>query len=153
MGVKISSILPSGVPVSTGKGEFEVYGLSIEEVSSLIDKYRDQIATLFAPNADGSINYAGVMSVAPEMTRKIIAMGARVPQDDEEEMRAISQLPGGVQLTALAEIWGQTLPEPKKFHLILSSLMEGVKVLGSTARRRSVPIPIPNIVVPESVVS
>ena len=122
-GVKISQLLPPPKTVSTGVGEFEVNGLTLPQVTKLISRHKTEFARLLVMGADGQPNYAEIVDVAPQMVSEIIAMAAGVA-DEFDEVQAIGQLPAGVQLIALSEIWRLTVVDPKNFQALLQTLIE-----------------------------
>ena len=130
MAVRISEVLPNPEFVETGNGKFEVRGLPLTVLPTLIDKYKLEFARLLVLGGDEDPDYMGILNMAPQMAVDIIAYGAGVSdaQEDEIEKAAIAKLPVGVQLIALEKIWRMTVPDPKKVRSLLSRV--GIELRG-----------------------
>lgn len=140
MGVKISELLPKPVDVDAGIGTFQVRALNMKELVQLIVDHREGMVALFDGGMAGDLSR--FVDEAPDLSRDIIALSAGVT--DSEEIEAIEQLPGTVQLVALLEIWRLTVPQPKKLVELLSALrtqVEKAKVVAETQKVGPAPIP------------
>jgi len=136
-GVKISQLLPPPDKVPTGVGEFEVNGLTLPEVTALIQRYRTEFARLLVMGPDNEPNYSEIIDLAPEMVVEVIAMAARVDQKDAEEIEAIRRLPAGVHLIALSKIWQLTVVDSKNFQALLQSITSGLRGVASAKLQSS----------------
>jgi len=140
MGVKISELLPKPVDVDAGTGTFQVRALNMKELVQLILDHRDGMVALFDGGMGGDLSR--FVDEAPDLARDIIALSAGV--SDPEEVEAIEQLPGTVQLVAMLEIWRLTVPQPKKLIELLSALrtqVEKAKVVAENQKAGPPPIP------------
>lgn len=124
---KFADLLPQPVEVQVSEGKsFQVKGVTLEDLSKLIATYRDDfLMLLYSSRAGGEPDYAQVILAAPNMVADLISMASGSPEDREEA----KTLPFAVQLTALADIWRLSVPDPKKFQSLLSQGMEEAKKL------------------------
>jgi len=125
MGTKISELIPPAVKVETGRGSFEVRGLTLDDIVYLVKTYKESFARLLVVGESG-VDYSEILQSAPEMVRDIIALGAGVLKD-EVEVAAISLLPGMTQIDALTLIWKETVPDPKKLQALLLTVLNSIK--------------------------
>lgn len=128
-GVKISTLLPPPGKVSTGAGEFEVTGLTLPQITELINRHRMEFARLLVLGSNDEPNYSELVDLAPLMVADVVAMAAGVSMNDTEEMDAIKRLPAGVQLIALEKIWTLTVVDPKNFKALLQKVTGGLNSL------------------------
>lgn len=129
MSVRISELLPppERVPVGhDGKG-FDVHGLTLPQVTTLIKKYRGEFARLLVLGADNTPDYAEIVDAAPKMVCEVIAYAAKIDMEDPEEMEAVANLPAGVQLIALSTIWNLTVVDQKNLQALLQKAVGEIK--------------------------
>jgi hypothetical protein len=122
MPVRVSQILPPPVRVPMGEHSLEVRGLTLPEVVSLITNYRTDFMRLLVLARAGMPNFVEIMEIAPKMVEDILCYATNSKGDDAEE-DAVAQLPAGVQLIALTEIWKLTVTDQKKIQGLLSEAM------------------------------
>jgi hypothetical protein len=124
MAVKISDLLvkPIAIPVGGGN-ELMVKPLSMDAIVSVIKDYREPILQLIATAQQGKPDFAAALTMAPNMVASIIAFAADAQGQEED----VKQLPGPVQIHAMAEIWKASVPDVKKLIDSLSGVMGQAK--------------------------
>lgn len=135
MPVKISSLLPKKIQIDTGNGMLEVGSINLAGIVTLIQDFKEPLLQLFKGSGpNGQPDFIALGKDAPAMIVTIIAMGANAVGQEED----IAQLPLGVQITAAAEIWAQSVPEPKKLLSVLSTVLAQITPQSKAAPLREV---------------
>lgn len=120
MAVKISDLLPKPINVPVGGDQFlTVKSLDLKAITKVIQAHREPILQLIATAQGGKPDFAVALEMAPDMVATIIAHASGTEGQEED----IKQLPGTVQLMAMAEIWKVSVPDVKKLLDSLSGVM------------------------------
>lgn len=132
MPVKVSQLLPPPARVPVGDQFLEVRGLTLPELVELIANHRSDFVRMLVLLRAETQNFGEVASIAPQMVSDIICYATSSRGNSEEEA-AVAQLPAGVQLIALTEIWNLTVTDQKKIQALLSKVMAEVRRLTANA--------------------
>lgn len=114
---RLEDMLAAPEKVPMPRGQLEVRGIGVEEISSLLGLYKDQIMAFFAGDA---VDFTGLVIMAPRMVADIIALAA----DRESEIDAIRRIPIQYQADCLAAIYRLSVPDEKKFFQSLGRVAE-----------------------------
>jgi hypothetical protein len=105
MAVSIKDLLPPPAVITVGNGTLSLRGLSLEDVSAVLTKHKDDFALFFVSD---NPDFSGIISTAPKMVTDIIALAAdAVGQEDYVRL-----IPASTQLVAIAAIWELSVPDP-----------------------------------------
>ena len=119
MAVKISDLVPKKISISVGESSLEVACLGLAQMTTLIENYKEPLLQLIASSGSGNVDFAALLTTAPDMVVSLIALGAdAVGQEDD-----IRLLPVGVQIEAAAAIWQLSVPDVKKLVSVLSTVL------------------------------
>lgn len=124
MAVKFADLIPQPIQIQVGDGAFSVNPLGLDHLAALLHRYREAFLALYVEGTEAQPDYSKLMNSATDMVTDIIAMAADALGQEED----IKKLPGTVQLTALAEIWRLSVPDPKKLVESLSVVMGGLRL-------------------------
>jgi hypothetical protein len=101
----LRDIVPVTVPVKVGdKQEFQVSGISVQQLSSLLTTNKTEVNALITSGMD----IKSAVLEYPEFVARMIAMAS----GDEGAIEQAKALPMGVQIDALSTIWELTIPDP-----------------------------------------
>lgn len=121
MVVKISALLPSWQNIDTGNGQLAVRSIDLKGIVELFTRYKPAVTDIIAKAKAGDSSIAElIVNHAPMLGASIIAKGANAEGQEDD----IIQLPGAVQLIAIAEIWRASVPDVKKLIDSLSAVSE-----------------------------
>ena len=107
--------------VATDGGSFEVQGLSIEALASLLDQHKEELSALFSE----SVKFDVLVRDFPVFVAKLIAVAAGEPK----EINQVRSLPAGVQLDALMAIWDMTGIDVGQVGNLLGGALENLNLV------------------------
>lgn len=125
--------LPEAIVEFPNGGDFAVRGLSLDDISYLVQRHGQQMESLFSDfaNTTGEITVEAVaafalplLKAAPEIAAGLIACGA----GDKDDVGIAATLPFPVQLDALQKLAGLTFDVsggPKKLLETVVSMAQG----------------------------
>ena len=132
MPIKVSQILPPPAKIPVGDQFLEVRGLTLPEIVELISDHRDDFVRLMILARGGVPNFVEMIEMAPMMVQMILACATGSKGDPVEET-AVAQLPAGVQLIAMTEIWKLTVTDQKKIQGLLYGALAEMRKLNAVA--------------------
>lgn len=132
MAIKISDLIPQSEPIETGRGHFDVRGLTLPEVVTLMTQHRAKVLELVASSlSSGKPDWNTLLTQAPDLCFIVIALAAdAVGQEDD-----IARLPGAVHLVALSKIWKLSVPDPKALGASLTVLASALQNAPQPAKK------------------
>lgn len=128
--VKISDLLEQPVVVKVGKGSLTVRALSLSEIVQLLMSRQEEFLSIYAEGSSAKPNYTKFLLATPDMVADILSLAMCAPGQQAD----IKKLPGTVQLTALAETWRLSVPDPKALKESLSVVMAELRELSSNEK-------------------
>jgi hypothetical protein len=150
MPVKVSQLLPPPAKIPVGDQFMEVRGLALPELVELIANHRNDFIQMLVLLRAGTQNLVEVVQMAPQMVSDIVCYATNSKGDPDEEA-AVSQLPAGVQLIAMTEIWKLTVTDQKKIQdLLLKAMAEVRRLSANVAARAASPAPTLEVSPPKS---
>ncbi|MGW8177524.1 MAG: phage pre-tape measure protein [bacterium] len=132
--MSLKDIVHSSTRVEFPGGDFEVFGLTLEDISSLIADHQEAMIELFGGKEP---KWAEVLTKFPDFAAAMIALAANEP----EEQDSVRRLPVGVQLVALEAVWKETAIDMDTVGKLLSNIIKGLDNLNK--RWETVPDLIP----------
>lgn len=104
--------------VSFGEHSFEVRGLTMEDLTALVQNHAKELAELF----EGKIDF-GVMTLkSPLLVAKLIAYAS----DEPDAVSQARGLPISVQIDALTKVWKMTIFDEESFVKQVRDLASGI---------------------------
>lgn len=97
-------------------GSFEVRGLTLTDLSGMIERYEREINELF----QGTRTFSSLIDEVPDLAAEMIARAAGEP----DQTPTTRELPLGAQLSALEALWDLTVPDEKSLGKVLARLRE-----------------------------
>ena len=91
--------------VKVGKVDFQVTGLTLNHLATLVESHAHLLDKMFSGKMDAN----DLVSISPDLAAKIIAMAA---DDYPDGYEVALHLPLTAQLLALEKIWNLTVPDP-----------------------------------------
>lgn len=128
--VKISDLLEPPVAVKVGKGTVFIRALMLSEIVQLLMSRQEEFLSIYAEGSSVKPNYAKFLLATPDMVADILSLS----MDAAGQQADIKKLPGSVQLTALAETWRLSVPDPKALKESLSMVMVELQGLSSEGK-------------------
>jgi|Cruoilmetagenom7_1024161.scaffolds.fasta_scaffold04281_11 hypothetical protein len=107
--------------------EFEVRGLSLEDLVLLLENHKDALIRVFGGAGGGDTDFSKLIKEFPNFIAAAIAY-ASGEHDLEDE---IMKVPVGVQLRAIQEIWELSSLDVETVGKLATSLLEGVSRLNA----------------------
>jgi hypothetical protein len=130
---KLSDLVPPRhrVTLQLGNGEpqdVDVCGLSIPDITTLIERYPDMVAQF-----DGKFDASSLLKMGPQAIGAVLAMACGAPNDRAAEA-ALVALPLGTVVELLDIVAGETMPNgvgpfvslAKRFGLDLASVLQKI---------------------------
>ena len=110
--------------------EFEVRGLSLEDLVLLLENHKDALVRIFGGTTSGGSQATDFESLVKEFPQFIAAAIAYAADEhDIEEM--VVRLPVGIQIRAIQEIWELSSLDVETVGKLAQSLLEGVSRLNA----------------------
>lgn len=141
MALKDYQIPKRDVPLPNG-GRFAVRGLSLPDITTLVDRHADTLRALFDHYSGGEQGVAlddlggvgvSVLRTAPALAAEIIAISA----DEPDSVETVTKLPFPIQVEALehvAKLTFDTTGGPKKVIETVIRILRGVSDLSADLR-------------------
>jgi len=110
--------------------EFEVRGLSLEDLVLLLENHKDALVRIFGgTNASGgqATDFESLIKEFPQFIAAAIAYAA--DEHDIEDM--VVRLPVGIQIRAITEVWELSSLDVETVGKLAQSLLEGVSRLNA----------------------
>lgn len=115
----LKDIIPQTETVEVAGTTVELHGLSLKDISSLLDHHKDALGAFFeaeAPNVD-------LVTKFQDATCSIIAHAADEPESEE----IVSRLPIGDQLKLLQAVWKLTNLSVEDLGNMISGVLDGLR--------------------------
>lgn len=126
MAVDLSDLLPAPKYVSLGRGEAEVFGLDLDQVSALLSKYGTSLEPLFSQGAKPDL--MAIAQAMPEVVNDVVAFGLRI-HDAPNCATTLPRIPLSSKVEVLKAVWELSVLDPKKLEAGLRGLAETAKNL------------------------
>jgi hypothetical protein len=120
--VKLTDLLPLPVKVNLGRGEVEVSGWSMEDISKILLVYKEELIRTFTSKTD-DVDFTHLVVAAPQMAADLVGLAIGM----EDQVEDIRKMPATLQIEILAEAWKITAPDPKKLGELLSGVLATLK--------------------------
>lgn len=104
------------VEVPGQTASFDVQGLSLETITSLLESYSPELTAIFNGEADPTT----LVTKSPLFVASLVALAA----DEPDAIDTVRKLPFGVQLIALEAVWDLTLPDPDSLGKLVDRVIE-----------------------------
>jgi len=105
--------------------EFEVRGLSLEDIVLLLDNHKDALVHIFSSN-EGT-DFAELVKSFPGFVAAAIAYAA----DEHELEDKVLKLPVGIQLRAIQEVWELSSLDVETVGKLASGIVQGLSKLNA----------------------
>lgn len=106
--------------------EFEVRGLSLQDIVLLLENHKEALIRVFASSDDGT-DFEQLMKEFPLFIAAAIAYAA----DEYELEESVSKLPVGIQLKAIQEVWELSSLDVETVGKLATSLLTSVSKLNA----------------------
>ena len=114
--------------------EFEVRGLSLQDIVLLLENHKDALIRVFAADDDGT-DFQQLIKEFPGFIAAAIAYAA-----DEYELEAsVSKLPVGLQLKAIQEVWELSSLDVETVGKLAENLLASISRLNDTNLKHLTP--------------
>ena len=110
--------------------EFEVRGLSLEDLVLLLENHKDALVRIFGGTDGGGGQATDFESLIKEFPQFIAAAIAYAAGEHEIEADVV-RLPVGIQIRAISEIWELSSLDVETVGKLATSLLEGVSRLNA----------------------
>lgn len=117
----LKNIVPVGETIRYGDNTFNVHGISLTNLVSLMGDFEAELNSLMA----GETSLTSLAMVCPQLVENMILMASH-EEDCPEVREAIRALPIGVQGKAVEAIWDLTLPDEDWLGKFLNRLMDAM---------------------------
>lgn len=107
--------------------EFEVRGLSLEDLVMLLENHKDALIRIFGANDGDGTDFTALIAEFPQFIAAAIAYAAGEHDIEKDVVR----LPVGVQLRAIQEVWELSSLDIDTVGKLATSLLEGVSKLNA----------------------
>jgi len=124
--MKIADILPTPKKISVGNGQLEIRGLSLEEISKLLEKHSTDFLAIFQSieqSSSGNKWATDILLKTPDLVTDIIASGTKT-EGQEDDIRKIIVLE---QAELFSEIMKLSFPDVKK---LTELIQNATKLIG-----------------------
>lgn len=127
MAVELSDLLPERRFVSLGRGEAEVFPITLSQISVLLDTHGVKLEAIFGSNTSADAvkeSFSSALKSAPQIADDLVAMALRV-----ENAELVTRIPLDAKLDVLMATWSLSVADPKKLAAKLKDLAEKAKAL------------------------
>ena len=117
-------VVPKSVITLSEGQSFEVRGITLTDLSAMLDHDYDAVAALFL----GDVKIEEALRQTPTLIHIMIAHCAGEP----DEVEKVASLPIGIQVEALVKLWELSTLDPDELGNVMRGLVEGVQKFGDS---------------------
>jgi hypothetical protein len=127
--IVLRDLLPAVASVTIGRTQVEVFGIGLDDLGVLLEKYEEPLKGIFneTPGKNQEVDFTGLAKRWPELVTDVITAGLRVQGQEED----VKRIPLTTQLEILKKVWELTVDDPKKLTTMLRGLADAASRLRS----------------------